>query len=173
MLADRTLDEWEHARLFALLNMALADGYIANWDVKFLYNRWRPETAIHLGDDDTNPRTDGDEDWLPLQDNGATPEYDSGHSIEGAAAAEVMRRVLGTDRVTFEVCSLSMPDDADECGGATPVERTYQRLTDASAENGWSRILLGWHFRNAVEVGTERGRLLGAEAVRNLLGPVH
>ena len=43
---------------------------------------------------------------------------------------------------------MSMPDDADECGGATEVERTYTRLTDASAENGWSRILLGWHFRN-------------------------
>src|SRR4029450_8618947 len=41
----RTL--WEHARLFALLNMALADdGYIAMADAKNHYHFWRPVTAI-------------------------------------------------------------------------------------------------------------------------------
>ena len=35
---------------FGLLNAAQADGYIANWDSKYDYNRWRPETAIQLGD---------------------------------------------------------------------------------------------------------------------------
>jgi len=164
------LDAWDTARLFALLNMALADGYVANWDVKYLYNRWRPQTAIFFGDDDTNRWTDGDESWRPLVPNGATPEYDSGHSIEGAAAAEVMRRVLGTDRVTFSACSYTLPERS--CTHADPITRDFKRLSDAAAENGWSRILVGWHFRNAVETGLKRGQRIGAEAVREFLQPV-
>jgi hypothetical protein len=168
------LDAWQAARLFGLLNAAQADGYIANWDSKYdVYNRWRPETAIQLGDDDTNPLTDGDLKWRPLQTNGATPEYDSGHSIEGAASTEVMRRILGSDRQTFTICSYSMPSDDQECGGPDEVSRTYQRLTAASVENGESRILLGWHFRNAVEVGRDRGTRIGATTVRELLRPTH
>ena len=164
------LDVWQAARLFGLLNAAQADGYIANWDAKYdVYNRWRPETAIQQGDFDTNPRTDGDLTWRPLRTNGATPEYDSGHSIEGAASAEIMRRILGTDRITFEICSYTMEQDAQECGGSAEVTRPYRRLSDASVENGESRILLGWHFRNAVEVGRDRGTRIGATTVRELL----
>ena len=164
------LDTWESARLFALLNMALADGYVANWDVKYLYNRWRPQTAIFFGDDDTNRWTDGDETWEPLVPNGATPEYDSGHAIEGAAAAEVMRRVLGTDRVAFSACSYTLPERT--CTDGDPITRDFKRFSDAAAENGWSRILVGWHFRNAVETGLKRGQGIGAEAVREFLRPV-
>jgi hypothetical protein len=168
------LDAWQAARLFGLLNAAQADGYIANWDSKYdVYNRWRPETAIQNGDDDTNRRTDGDPDWRPLRTNGATPEYDSGHSIEGAASAEVMRRILGKDRLTFTICSYTMELNDQECGQANEVTRTYHRLTEASVENGESRILLGWHFRNAVEVGRERGTMIGATTVRELLRPTH
>jgi len=167
------LDAWEAARLFGLLNAAQADGYIANWDSKYLFNRWRPETAIQRGDNDTNPLTDGDELWRPLRTNGATPEYDSGHSIEGAASAEVMRRILGSDRITFTACSMTVEPASHRCGGSAEVRRTYHRISEASVENGESRILLGWHFRNAVEVGRDRGTMIGATTVRTLLRPVH
>jgi len=39
---------WENARLFGLLNLALADGYIGSWEAKYHYNYWRPVTAIRL-----------------------------------------------------------------------------------------------------------------------------
>jgi hypothetical protein len=42
----------ECARLFALLNMSLANAYIVNWDAKYTYNFWRPVTAIRNGDQD-------------------------------------------------------------------------------------------------------------------------
>ncbi len=58
--ADAGLDLWENARLFGLLNMALADGYIAMVDSKNHYNYWRPVTAIQTGDTDGNPDTTGD-----------------------------------------------------------------------------------------------------------------
>ena len=53
----RALDRWEHARLFGLLNAAMADGYIAGADTRYLYNFWRPVTAIRTGDADGNDAT--------------------------------------------------------------------------------------------------------------------
>jgi hypothetical protein len=43
--AGQGLTMWENARLFGLLNMALADGYIAMVDTKNHYNYWRPITT--------------------------------------------------------------------------------------------------------------------------------
>ena len=53
---DRGLTLWENARLFGLLNMALADGYIAMVDSKNHYNYWRPVTAIQAGHDGRQSR---------------------------------------------------------------------------------------------------------------------
>ena len=55
--AAEGLDLWENARLFGLLNMAMADGYIGTFETKYHYNFWRPVTAIQLADTDGNPDT--------------------------------------------------------------------------------------------------------------------
>ncbi len=52
---DRDLSIAQSARLFALLNLALADGVIAFYDAKYTYNLWRPVTAIRAADSDNNP----------------------------------------------------------------------------------------------------------------------
>ena len=52
--------------MFALAEAALADAQIACWDSKYFYNRWRPITAIRLGDQDGNPATVVDPGWQPL-----------------------------------------------------------------------------------------------------------
>ena len=53
----------ECARLFALLNMSLANAYIVNWDAKYTYHFWRPVTAIRNGDRDGNDATERDAAW--------------------------------------------------------------------------------------------------------------
>jgi hypothetical protein len=58
---------WQNARLFGLLNMALADGYVAMSATKNHYNYWRPVTAIRTGETDGNPDTVGDPAWTPLR----------------------------------------------------------------------------------------------------------
>ena len=68
----------ENARLFALLNVALADAGIACWDSKYHYSFWRPVQAI---------RADTDPDWLPLLPTPPFPSYASGHSTFSGAAA--------------------------------------------------------------------------------------
>ena len=55
------------ARLLALLNMAMADGFIAGWYQKRHFAFWRPVTAIRKADTDGNPATSPDPTWLPLR----------------------------------------------------------------------------------------------------------
>jgi hypothetical protein len=157
------LDDWEQARLFGLLNMALADGYVATFENKYRYNFWRPVTAIQLGDDDGNPETAGNPDWEPLVPTPPIPDHDSGHAVQGGAAATVLALVLGSDAIPFSTCSLTLP--ADTCDDPSPKLRHFSSFSAAAAENAVSRILVGFHFRHAVEAGAEHGRKIGQRAV--------
>ena len=167
------LDVWESARLFGLLNLALADGYIASWDTKFFYNFWRPVSAIREGDADGNPATEGDPEWTPLFPTYPFPDHDSGHAVQGGAAARVLRQFFHTDRVHFEVCSYSdVLPPANRCDGPAPVIRTFDRFSEAADENAASRIFIGIHFRNAVEEGIRHGEKIAKWAVAHYLKPV-
>jgi PAP2 superfamily len=170
--AAAELDVWENARLFGLLNMALADGYIGSLETKYHYNYWRPVTAIRLADTDGNPDTTADPRWEPLQPTPPIPDYDSAHAVEGGAAAEVLQRVLKTDQVSFSTCSLTLPLAEERCGGANEVLRSYASFSQAADENGVSRILVGFHFRKAVEEGIKHGRKIGKHTVQHFLKPV-
>ncbi len=88
----------ENARLFGLLNLALADSRVAAWDAKYTYGFWRPITAINLGDTDGNVFTRVDTTFTPLFDTPNHPDYPSGHSTTGAAGAEVLRRFFRRPR---------------------------------------------------------------------------
>jgi PAP2 superfamily len=169
--ADRGLTLWENARLFGLLNMALADGYIAMVDSKNHYNYWRPVTAIQTAATDGNPDTIGDPTWTPLRPTPPNQDYASGHSIEGGAGAEVLKQFFGTDEISFQDCSESLP--AGTCSDATPIFRSYTSFSQAAAENAYSRILIGFHFRKSIEEGTEYGRKIGRRAANLFLRPVH
>ncbi|HEX2467395.1 MAG TPA: vanadium-dependent haloperoxidase [Solirubrobacterales bacterium] len=63
---DRRLTLVDEARLFAMLNMAGADGVINCWDDEAHWSFWRPITAIQQGENDGNPNTEGDAGWTPL-----------------------------------------------------------------------------------------------------------
>ena len=172
--ASEGLDLWENARLFGLLNMAMADGYIGTVETKFHYNYWRPVTAIRLADTDGNPNTDADPTWTPLDPTPPIPDYDSGHSVEGGAAANVLKRFFKDDDLSFTACSLSSQLPAEKrCGGASEVRRSFTSFTQAAAENGVSRIYVGYHFRNAVNEGIKHGRKIADRAVSHFLKPVH
>ncbi|HEX2087734.1 MAG TPA: vanadium-dependent haloperoxidase [Solirubrobacteraceae bacterium] len=69
------------ARLFATLNTAQADAFIACWEAKFAYWLLRPVTAI---------RARYDPEWLPLLPTPPFPAYPSGHAATSGAAATVL-----------------------------------------------------------------------------------
>jgi hypothetical protein len=170
--ADRGLDSWESARLFGLLNMALADGYVGSFAAKFqVYKFWRPVTAIRNAADDGNPNTAADTTWTPLVQTPAVPDHDSGHSVQGGAAAQVLERVFGTDHVRFQTCSRTLLEGS-RCGDSSPVLRRFTSFSQAADENGLSRILVGFHFRTAVVAGIEHGRKIGDRAVDRFMQPV-
>ena len=165
------LDTWENARLFGLLNLAMADGYIGSFETKYDFNFWRPVTAIQLAADDGNPDTVANPSWMPLVTTPPIPDHDSAHAVEGAAAAEVFRRFFRTDRMSFEACSLTLPE-GQQCDDATPVLRSFDRFSDAADENGESRVLVGFHFRHAVDDGVHHGKRIADRAVGRFLRPV-
>jgi hypothetical protein len=139
------------ARLFALLNVAMADAAIATWDAKYVYNLWRPITAIQQADSDDNPDTIADPNWSPLLNTPAFPEYVSGHSTFSAAAATVLARFFGTDHVFFTVGSDSVPG----------VTRSYTSFAHTAEEIALSRIYGGIHFLAADLDGLSMGRAIG------------
>lgn len=156
---NRSTSVIEEARLFALLNIAMADAGICVWDAKYLYNFWRPVTAIQQADMDGNPDTEADPEWMPLLNTPAFPEYVSGHSAFSAAAAVVLAAFCGNDNVTFRVGSDSVPG----------VIRTYNSFAVCAEEIAWSRIYGGIHFYSADVDGLEAGRRIGEYVVNGFL----
>jgi len=152
---------WDRARTFALLNSALADGYIAGWDSKFFHNFWRPVTAVHLAGNDGNPNTAPNAAFDPLLTTPPVPETPSTHSVLSMAAATVLAQAYGSDRVPFSLASsTALPGN--------PV-RSYRSFGDAARENADSRVRAGVHFRSATTAGLEMGRQIGQYASRNAL----
>jgi len=153
------------------LNLAMADGYVASWETKYHYRFWRPITAIRLGDTDGNPLTDVDTAWTPLQFTYPMPDHDSGHAVQGGVAAEILKQVFGTDDISFTACSTTVGVGLT-CTDATPVIRSYSSFSQAADENAVSRIYIGIHFRNAVELGVRHGRKIAEYAVHQFMKPV-
>jgi hypothetical protein len=170
--AATQLDMWEHARLFGLLNIALADGTIGSLEAKYHDKFWRPVTAIRNAATDGNPNTEVDVDWEPFASTPPSPDYDATQAVEAGAAAQVLERFFETDEVSFSTCSRTLPDAKERCGGAQEVHRAFSSFTQAAQENGVSRILIGIHFRKAIEAGIKHGQKIGNRAVNLFLRPV-
>lgn len=152
-------DLWENARLFGLLNLASADGYIADFQNKYFYRFWRPITAIRAADSDGNQDTIADPDWESLRPTPAAPDYTSGHSVQGGAMSQVLARFFGTDEVSFTTTSTTLPG----------VFRSFSSFSQATEENGNSRVYVGFHFRHAVNEGIKLGQKIGRVAFNHYL----
>jgi hypothetical protein len=95
--------------------------------------------------------------WEPLLPTPPNPDYDSGHSVQGGAAAPVLERFFEPDDISFSTCSLTLPLPEQQCGGASEVRRSFASFSEAAKENGVSHIYVGFHFRQAVEEGIKHG----------------
>lgn len=159
-LRARRLDVFSSARVLALVNFAMADGFIAGFDAKYRFRFWRPETAIQQAGADSNPMTEPDPAWRPFLITPPVPDYPSTHTVLGWAAAEVLSEALGNG-VSYTTTSLTLPG----------VTRSYMGFSKAAEENGLSRIYAGIHFGDAVKAGRRQGRSIG-QSVAESLPPV-
>jgi hypothetical protein len=130
-LGDSLADD---ARLFAELNISMADAGITAWNTKYNYNFWRPITVIQGGADGVNPNITENPTWYPLLTTPNFPEYVSGHSTFSAAAATVLDSVFGSN-VSF---TTSEP--------TTTLTRNYTSFDQAALDAGMSRIYAGIHY---------------------------
>ena len=151
----------ENARLFALLNIAMADAAICAWDAKYHYHNWRPVTAIRNADSDGNPLTEPDTTWSSFIGTPPFPDYVSGHSTFSAAAATVLALHYGTDDIAFTTGSDFLPG----------VLRTFTSFSQAAGEAAMSRIYGGIHFRFASDDGLIGGMRIGEWTMANHLQP--
>ena len=147
MAATRDLSLVDTARLFGLLNVAMADAAVACWDSKYRFVFWRPVTAIQEGESDGNDATGGDPAWTPLLVvTPAHPEQPSGHSTVSGAATAVLGALLGDD-TPFTV-------DSEVAGSHT---RSFSSFAAALAEIHDARVFGGIHFRTACRLGSRLG----------------
>jgi PAP2 superfamily len=154
----------ETARLFALLNLSLADGAIAFYDAKYTYNFWRPVTAIRAADSDGNHETAGNPNWLPeVGKTGPDPSYPGAHAVISAAGAEVLKSFLKERHFDFEVTSEALPG----------VVRSFTSFSAAEDEASLSRIFAGQHFRFDEVSGQRLGRDVADFVVDRFLAPLH
>ena len=141
----------QNARLFALLNIAMADAAICAWDAKYTFNFWRPVTAIAFAEPQLN--------WMSFIVTPPFPDYVSGHSTFSGAAATVLPRFFGTNDLPFTTGSDFLPG----------VHRSFSNCLDAAEEAAMSRIYGGIHFRSASEDGLQAGISIGAYTIAHYL----
>jgi hypothetical protein len=160
----RHLTTAQSARVFALLNLTLADEVIAFYDAKYTYNLWRPVTAIRAAASDGNPETAADPDWLPQAGKtAADPSYPGAHAVISAGGAFVLRTLFGNRPFHLSVTSEVLPG----------VVRSFDSFADAKEEASLSRIYAGQHFRSDENAGERLGSAVADFVVDNFLTRVH
>jgi len=149
-------DSGDIARMFALVETAMADSLIVAWNTKRYFNFWRPITAIHRGDADGNSRTVGDPAWTPYIVTPNYPEYVSGANSLNGAATNMLPNFFGTDELPNGFVMTSTFVHPNGTGPASP--RHYNRFSDAGDDIVDARIYEGIHFRSADEDGRAQGK---------------
>jgi PAP2 superfamily len=154
-LQQKMLGVPDIVRLFALVNVALADAGIASWETKFFYQYWRPITGIRnavqplvadptyypLGAQDTN--TAGPDFTPPF------PSYTSGHATFGGALFQILRQ-FWPDATPFTFVSDEWngknEDDDPPIMDRPYAPQTFTSFSEAEFQNGESRIYMGIHW---------------------------
>ena len=156
LVRQRGLHLWQTARLFALLNMSIADGGVATWDAKFHYNHWRPYTAIRRAADDGNPRTEADAQWEPLRTTPPFPDTPRATPWAAALRSRFLASTFG-DGTVFTMDSTTAPP-------GMPT-RSFKSFSQADQECSDSRVMLGFHYRYATDAGRKLGHLVARDIV--------
>lgn len=155
----------ESARLFAALNVSMADASIATFATAYDTQFWRPETAIANGgdvlfDSDGNPSTEGDALWLPLINSPSFPEY---YALTGAlsgAAAGVLESYAGQNY------AFTLGGDIDGDGNSDLV-RNYAGFSQAASEASMSGVYAGTQFLTSSMDGMAMGTQIGEVVTQN------
>jgi hypothetical protein len=173
-LQQKMLTVPEISRLFALVNVAMADAGLASWETKFFYQFWRPVTAIRLlrdpnfyplGGQATN--TAGPNFTPPF------PAYTSGHATFGGALFQILRKFFPDETPFTFVSDEWNGHNKDVDGNIRPLRRaSFKSFTQAEWENAQSRLYMGIHWRFDAEKGIEQGNQVADYVFSHAFQPV-
>ena len=153
----------ENARALAVINMAMNDSLVASFLNKYHYNFWRPETAIHAGDTDGNPKTNPDPSFVPFVTTPCFPSYPSNHGSAANGAAEILRRIYGEGGHFITLSNPTVPDIVLQY-------TTFKQITDDISD---ARVYGGIHFRTDQVAGERLGKAIGKAVYKNNLRRMH
>jgi hypothetical protein len=161
---DEGLSLVETARLFALMNAAMHDGIQTSHSSKYVYNLWRPITAIRRADEDANDATAADPSWTPLVSTPPYPSHSSNLTCVGASAARTLSKVLRSDAIPF---SLTWKGT----GGNLDVTRSYASFSQLAEEGALSRVHAGVHYLFELTTSHESCRAVADYVVQHYAKP--
>ncbi len=150
MVQRRQLSAEHAAEAYALTAIAIADAFIGCWREKYASNVVRPVTYVQRV---------FDKSFQTVIPTPPFPEYTSGHSVQSAAAVEVLIALLG-DTVAFV--------DSTQVDIGQPA-RPFASLRAALDEVSVSRVYAGVHYMPAVTLGLTQGRCIGRTVLRKLV----
>lgn len=165
VMAAQGIEGAELARSLALFAGGMHDAILSLTASKAEYETDRPIAAIHKGDLDGNPLTEGDPSWVMFGNN-VPPEdlsfsYASGGGTLGSYFANMVAALIETEEVDIEYRYLDQPGS-----------RAFDNLSDLQAEFGWSRIYNGEHFMHDVKAGWRMSEQIVNYVNSNALLPV-
>lgn len=140
---DAKLDE--AAEMYAKIGMAVTDAFISCWKCKYTFNLLRPVTYI---------QSEIDPSWLPILATPPFPEYTSGHSVQTAAAMEILSDKYGYN---YGFTDKTHANRTDINGSP----RHFKSFYEAGQEAALSRLYGGIHYADAINVGIKEGRVIG------------
>ena len=171
-----SLDTADQARLYAMINLAAADGAISCWNDKWYWHFWRPLAAIREADTDGNPATVADPTWEPLFAPATQttpplvtppfPDHPSGHGCVSGATVKAFQDFFGTDKASFDVVG------GRWLNGLPIPARHFDRFSNALKEVIDARVWGGIHFRTADVQGTVIGKKVAHWMRKHYFEPV-
>ena len=124
--------------LYAVVSIAMFEGFIQCWASKYLSNSIRPETYIQRVID---------KNWNPLIETPPFPEYTSGHSVVSAAISSILTHYIKQPYSFYDSSQMFLD----------MKPRFFKSFLDASQEASMSRFYGGIHFMPALDVGRKMG----------------
>jgi hypothetical protein len=157
-LAQRKgLDISYSARMFAAVDLSVADALIVVWKAKYDYGWWRPITAIR------ESGLPGSASWTPLITTPPYPDWPSGMSsvIGGISTSLTLMNGAVDLNITSTAAGL----------GGPPVTRHYQTASQIQTDVIDARVWSGIHFRTADEAGVAIGTQVASWALARYFAP--
>jgi PAP2 superfamily len=167
LVTSRNMSLIDSARMLALMFASMHDGIQTTMTSKYVYNFWRPITAIQNAGTDANAATTADPTWTPLIPTPPYSAYASNMACIATSASRALANFLGTDQVAFSTTWTW----TGAAGAGTNYTRNYSTLSGLSHDVGMSRIYGGIHYEFDVTAGEVAGTKVADYVYANYMTP--